>query len=146
MFSPEVGFSMTRMGRPPPLTVGVVADGAGAGAADAGALLETVTLTCLYHQPLPGVCTYTDKVWLPVDSAAAGTTPPKPDAAQYGLPVAAATSGRPWAKTALASILPPPSIVPCQICTSSAPAQPSAALSTNQPATVNPPVGTVEFN
>src|SRR6266851_4621699 len=44
---------------------------------------------------------------------------------------------------ALVSNLPPPSMVPCQIWTSSAPAQPSADLSTNQPATVNPPFGTV---
>jgi hypothetical protein len=53
MFSPEVGFSMTRTGNAPPLTVGVVADGAGA--ALAGAEADAVTLTCLYHQPLPGV-------------------------------------------------------------------------------------------
>src|SRR5438874_3609274 len=136
MFSPGTGFSITRTGEAPPLTVGAVA---------AGALLDTLTLTCLYHQPLPGVCGYTDNAWPPADNAPAGTTAAKPEAAQKGLAVAAATSGRFCAKVALASILPPPSIVPCQICMSSAPAQPSAVLSTNQPATVNPPVGTVAF-
>src|SRR5947209_5599088 len=45
MFSPEVGFSITTIGKAPPLTVGVVA--AGAGAAVAGALAETLTLICL---------------------------------------------------------------------------------------------------
>src|SRR3982074_1897039 len=89
------------------------------------------------------MCPYPASACPPADSDPAGTTPPKPEAAQYGLPVAAATSGRLWAKVALVSSLPPPSMVPCQIWTSSAPAQPSAVLSTNQPATVNPPFGTV---
>src|ERR1051326_5238675 len=40
---------------------------------------------------------------------------------------------------------PPPSMLPSQTWTSSAPAQPSAVLSTNQPVTVKPPVGTVEL-
>jgi len=65
------------------------------------------------------------------------TGAPKPEADQYGLPVAAPTSGRFWAKAALASMRPPPSIVPSQTWTSSAPAQPSAVWSRNQPATVN---------
>src|SRR5207253_10606164 len=90
-----------------------------------------------------GVCAYTDSAWPPADSDPGGTTPPKPEAAQNGLPVAAATSGRFWAKIALVSSLPPPSMVPCQIWISSAPAQPSAVLSTNQPATVNPPFVTL---
>src|ERR1700730_8401245 len=86
-----------------------------------------VTLICLDHAPLPGVCTATVRTAVPPGRPALGTTASKPDAAQYGLPVAAATSGRlsptaPWART----------VLPFKTCTSSIPAHPSAAVSTAQ--------------
>src|SRR5438876_2480976 len=110
------------------------ATGADAAGAAAPAPPPPLTVTPLNHQPLPPVWAYTFSVWLPAGKP--GTAAPKPDAAQYGLPVAAATSGRDCANDALASIRPPPSMVPNQTWTSSAPAQPWAVISTNQPATV----------
>src|SRR6476646_332209 len=73
-----------------------------------------VTLTGLKYQPLPGVCRYTFSVWLPAGTDEPGTTTVKPDDTQNGLPRAVATSGRSWATTPLASMWPPPSIVPSQ--------------------------------
>src|SRR5689334_4149568 len=108
MLSPDAGFSMTRTGGAPPLTVGAAAVGGMAGAA----LPETFTWTCLNHQPLPGVWTYTDRVCGPGLSAPDGIAAPKPDASQNGLASAAATSGRLCANTAFANILPPPSMLP----------------------------------
>src|SRR5579864_2555606 len=119
----------------------VLATGAAATAAD----VEAFTLTCLNHQPLPGVWTYTEMVCGPTPSALAGTIPLNPEAAANGLPSAAATSGRLWANVSLVRSRPPPSIVSSQASTSSAPAQPWAVLSKNQPATLKEPVGTVAF-
>src|SRR5688572_10525430 len=115
---------MVTMGGPPGAGAGA---GAGAPGAGAGAAVPLcVTFTCLYHQPLPGVCAYTDRVFPPDGSCVPLTTALKPDAAQKGLPSAAATSGRFCATRACASIVPPPSMVPFQTWTASAPAQPSA--------------------
>src|SRR5687768_4640639 len=100
------------------------APGAGAGAGAVGALAEALTVTCLNHQPLPGVCTYTDNVWLPAGSAPAGMKALKPDADQNPLARAAPTSGRLCANDALASIRPPPSMAPRKTWTSSMPAHP----------------------
>ena len=116
---------------------------AGAGAVAAGAEPETFTLTCLNHQPLSGVCAYTRSVFGPADSELAGTTPLNPEGAADGLPSAAATSGRFCAKFNLASCLPPLPIGPTNTWTSSAPAQPCAVVSKNQPETVKETVGTV---
>src|ERR1700687_3139526 len=108
---------MTRPG--PPAATGAPAAGAdGAGAAVLAPVPPPLTVTPLNHQPLPPVWAYTFRVWLPAGKP--GTEAPKPDAAQNGLPVAAATSGRDCANSALASMRPPPSMVPNQTWTSSA--------------------------
>src|SRR5207253_6241080 len=114
-----------------------------AGAADV-ALPPPVTVTLLNHQPLPGVWAYRFSVWPPPGTADPAIVATKPESSQNGFPSAAPTSGRDCPNSALASIWPPPSIVPSQTWTSSAPAQPCAVLSTNQPATVKKPLpGTV---
>src|SRR5262245_45079235 len=112
MFSPEDGFSMLAIGSAPSLTNG-------AGAAAAGAEPEILAWTCLYHQPLAGVWAYRERICCPAGSEPGGTTASYSDAAQYGLFRAVATLGRFCANSALASIVPLPSIVPCQTWTSS---------------------------
>src|SRR5215207_7255929 len=92
----------------------------------------TLTLTCFVHDPLSGVCTWTVSVAGPACSAPAGTTASKPEAAQKGLPVTDATSGRAPPTLPRAS-----TVLPCSTSTPSMPAQPSAVVSTTQPATLN---------
>src|SRR6266545_3770839 len=76
----------------------------------------------------------------PAGSEADGTVIEKPDAAQYGLPRAVATSGRFPPTTPLPSMVPPLPIWPRNNWTSSAPAQPWAVVSTNQPLTLIAPL------
>src|SRR5437868_5713285 len=90
----------------------------------------TTTFTDFAHEPLPGVCAATVRFAVPAGSAPPGTRTSNPEAAQYEFPVADATSGRPIATVPWAS-----DVLPLSTCTSSMPAQPSAAMSTTQPLT-----------
>src|SRR5437588_7600878 len=110
------------------LGVGLGVAGRGVGLAGG----RTVTDTCLNHQPWAGVCTYTDSVLGPAGSVANGRLAFQPDWAKNGLPIDAATSGRVCPNCACASGRPL-SRVPRTTSTSSAPAQPWAVRSTNQP-------------
>jgi hypothetical protein len=97
--------------------------------------VDTVTGTCVYHQPLDGVCAYTDRVCVP--AASGDTTAEKPDEAQKPLSSAWATSGRGSPIEARPRNVPPAPDRPSYTWTSSTPAQPWAVWSTNQPETTS---------
>ena len=109
------------------------------GAGGLVASAPTCTLTCLYHQPLPGECAYTLITLSPGTSAFVETAADQPAAVQSGRPRARATSGRSWANRAFVSKAPPLPRLPRKISTSSMPAQPSAVRSTTQPASCSEP-------
>src|ERR1051326_7294471 len=110
--------------------VGVPRDGTGVGVGVGGL---SVMLSWRTHQPLAGVCTYTDRLVGPGGRLDVDTLALQPDCVQNGFLSAPATSGRFWVNRAWPSGRPPDSMPPRKISTSSAPAQPWAVRSTNQP-------------